>query len=71
MDTLTGPLLALALIVIGSILFKAIRDHARGTGGKWQPPTHETPAAAEPTPARSATASNAEIRAAQKHTPPA
>ena len=71
MDTLTGPLLALALLVIGSILIKAIRDHARGTGGKWQPPIHETPAAAAPTPARSATASTAETRAAEKHTPPA
>lgn len=71
MDTLIGPLLALALIVIGSILIKAFRDRARGTGGKWQPPIHETPAAAQPTPARSVTATNAEIQTAQKHTPPA
>ena len=33
-DVLTGPLLALALLVIGSIVIKAIRDRARGTNGK-------------------------------------
>jgi hypothetical protein len=71
MDYLTGPLLALALVVVGSILIKMIRDHPRGTGGMRQPPLHEGPAAAEPTPARTATASNAEAQAAQKRTPPA
>jgi len=71
MDYLTGPLLALALVIVGSILIKAIRDHPRGTGGMWQPPIHDRPAAAEPTPARTATASNAEAQAAQKRTPPA
>jgi hypothetical protein len=33
MDYLTGPLLVLALLVVGSIIIKGIRDHARGTGG--------------------------------------
>ncbi len=31
MDFLTLPLLALELIVIATILVKAVRDHARGT----------------------------------------
>jgi hypothetical protein len=71
MDYLTGPLLALALLVIASILIKAIRDHARGTGGPWSPPIHEKPASAEPTPDRSATASASVADAAQRKTPPA
>jgi len=31
MDVLTLPLLAMALIVVATIVYKAIRDHARGT----------------------------------------
>ena len=71
MDYLTGPLLALEFFVIGSILIKAIRDHARGTGGMWKPPIQERPSADEPTPDRSAITSPAKSEAAQRHTPPA
>ena len=34
MDVLTGPFLAVALLVVGSIVIKTIRDRARGTNGK-------------------------------------
>jgi hypothetical protein len=71
MDYLTGPLLALELFVVGSIIIKAIRDSARGTGGAWKPPIQEHPSADELTPARSATAESTKIETAQRHTPPA
>lgn len=71
MDVLTIPLLALALLVIGSIIIKGIRDHARGTGGMWNPPVQIKPSADETTPARSATASVSQAATAQRRTPPA
>lgn len=71
MDVLTIPLLAFALLVLGSIIIKALRDHARGTGGAWEPPIQEKPSADEPTPGRSSTATAAEIAQARKQTPPA
>ena len=71
MDILTSPLLALAIVVVISIVIKAVRDHARGTGGVWRPPIQEKPSADEPTPSRSATASPASITKAEQKTPPA
>ncbi|MDB6114721.1 MAG: hypothetical protein JWQ62_1666 [Lacunisphaera sp.] len=64
-------LLVVSLIGIGWIVFKALLDPPRGAGGHIQPPLREKPSADEPTPARSATASAPEARAAQRHTPPA
>jgi len=71
MDILTSPLLALAIVVVLSIVIKAVRDHAKGTGGMWKPPIQEKPSADEPTPARSATANPTTIANAQRKTPPA
>lgn len=71
MDILTIPLLTFAVLVFGSILIKGIRDHARGWGGGVEPPIREKPAADQPAPGRSGTASSAEIDHARKRTPPA
>jgi hypothetical protein len=71
MDYLTDLLLALAVLVVGSIILKGIRDHARGTGGPWKPPIREKPSADEPTPSRSATASASSVAQARQRTPPA
>jgi hypothetical protein len=59
-------------VVLGIILLGfLIAGFAKGRPGTPKSSSAQRPAADEPTPARSVTASQSEIAAAQRHTPPA
>jgi len=59
-------------VVLGLLLLGfLVAGLAKGRPGGAKPASTEKPAADEPTPARSVTATPSEVAAAQRHTPPA
>ena len=65
-------LLIYAVTVVLSLVVTGLAHPVRGYGvGPHPPSVREKPSADQPTPARSTTATKAEVAGAQKHIPPA